>query len=728
MTRFWIVAHKLLSRALLPPGFRAEYGDELGAALRARVESKRGVVGVSALGMLELLDLVRTASREWWATVTYWSAGWTRGLSLDLRVAMRSLAKSPGFTAAAVLTLTIGIGASAAIYSVVDAVLLRPLPYPEADRIVRLAIGGGPQGPWLEGPFSDRGYRHFVDENDAYQTVGAYQTFPLPLVGDGPPVEVEVASMTRSAFEVLALTPELGRLPTAGEDSPGSLHLVALISHRLWAERYRYDLGAIGRRIELGGLQFELIGVMPEGYAFPTTLTDVWIPSRLDPASANFGLHNLEVVARLLPNMTIEEARKDGARLIARFDEVGYGPEWLAGILSGEAVVRLLKDDVVGRARQPLLIVVGTVGLLLLVGCSNVATLLLVRRDARVRGRAIRVALGARWGHLTRSVLMESLILSLAGGVAGVGLATFGTGILAGFGPPSIPRLESVRVDGGVLLVTLALSLAVGLLTGLIPALERDPKAAPLVAPGRRLRGTMWRGGRSVSSLVVAQVAVSVVLLTACGLLVRSFRALHAVDPGFETENALTFRVSLGPADYRSAEGKTQFFERLMHGLEGAFLVQYLPETLEANSPAFTQYAVDSMMPGVGKPFVAVALFFFAFTTLLAYYYIAETNVAYLKRTVRVPGMMMALKIVLMASVFYGAVRTANLAWGLGDMGVGLMAWLNIIAILIIFAMANPAMKALRDYEDQRRRGVTRYTFDPEALGIRNAHFWTKKD
>lgn len=163
-----------------------------------------------------------------------------------------------------------------------------------------------------------------------------------------------------------------------------------------------------------------------------------------------------------------------------------------------------------------------------------------------------------------------------------------------------------------------------------------------------------------------------------------------------------------------------------VHGLEGTFLVQYLPATLEANSPAFTQYAVDSMMPGVGKPFVAVALFFFAFTTLLAYYYIAETNVAYLKRTIDLPGMMVALRIFLMASVFYGAVRTANLAWGLGDMGVGLMAWLNIIAILIIFAMANPALKALRDYEGQRRRGVTKYTFDPEALGIRHAHFWKK--
>jgi AGCS family alanine or glycine:cation symporter len=165
-----------------------------------------------------------------------------------------------------------------------------------------------------------------------------------------------------------------------------------------------------------------------------------------------------------------------------------------------------------------------------------------------------------------------------------------------------------------------------------------------------------------------------------------------------------------------------------VHGIDGAFLIQQLPVELEANSPAYTQFAVDSMMPGVGKPFVAIALFFFAFTTLLAYYYIAETNVAYLKRSIKVPGMILGLKIVLMASVFYGAVRTANLAWGLGDMGVGLMAWLNIIAILILFAMGNPAMKALRDYESQRKLGVTRYTFDPEALGIKNAHFWARKD
>ena len=164
-----------------------------------------------------------------------------------------------------------------------------------------------------------------------------------------------------------------------------------------------------------------------------------------------------------------------------------------------------------------------------------------------------------------------------------------------------------------------------------------------------------------------------------------------------------------------------------VHGVDSTFLVQNLPASLEANSPAFTQFAVDSIAPGVGKPFVAIALFFFAFTTLLAYYYIAETNVAYLKRSIKLPGMILGLKIVLMASVFYGAVRTANLAWGLGDIGVGLMAWLNIIAILILFAMGNPAMKALRDYERQRKLGVTQYTFEPEALGIRNAHFWARK-
>jgi AGCS family alanine or glycine:cation symporter len=165
-----------------------------------------------------------------------------------------------------------------------------------------------------------------------------------------------------------------------------------------------------------------------------------------------------------------------------------------------------------------------------------------------------------------------------------------------------------------------------------------------------------------------------------------------------------------------------------IHSGDGGFLVQNLSADLPTNSPAFTQFAVDSVFPGVGKPFVAVALFFFAFTTLLAYYYIAETNVAYLRRTFRIPGEMFLLKVALMASVFYGAVKTANLAWGLGDIGVGLMAWLNIIAILILFFMGKPALKALKDYEAQKRAGVTEYTFDPEALGIKNADFWSKNE
>jgi len=164
-----------------------------------------------------------------------------------------------------------------------------------------------------------------------------------------------------------------------------------------------------------------------------------------------------------------------------------------------------------------------------------------------------------------------------------------------------------------------------------------------------------------------------------------------------------------------------------IHSVEGGFLVQNLAADLPANSPAFTQFAVDSVLPGFGKPFIAVALFFFAFTTLLAYYYIAETNVAYIRRTIKIPGDMFVLKIALMSSVFYGAVKTANLAWGLGDIGVGLMAWLNIIAILILFLMGKPALKALKDYEAQKKAGVTEYTFDPEALGIENADFWVNE-
>ena len=491
----------------------------------------------------------------------------------DLRVAVRSLAKAPTFALVTIATLAVAIGANTAIFSVVDGVLLRPLPYPEADRIVRVAAGLLPQaGAPPEGgvPFSDRGYWHFVNNNRAFEAFGGYElgTAQWPLTNDGPPLQLDVAQMTRSAFEVIGVQPQRGRLPAPEEDIPDA-PLVVLISDGLWSDRYGRDPGIIGRTIELNGAMREVIGVMPSGYAFPTPQTDAWVPARLNPASENFGGHHIAGVARLAPGATVESAIEDSESLIGRFDEVGYGPEWFQGIFNGEAEVTPLKDSIVGDSREPLLILLGTVGFVLLIACSNVANLLLVRAESRTRERAVRIALGSGRGRLVQYVLTEAMLLSLVGGLAGVLLAWIGTRALVSAGPVSIPRLGEIGINGNVLLFTVGLSVLAGLLFGLLPAVRAGSKKAIAALRDGGRGATIGRDRhRARSLLVVGQVALALVLLVGSGLMVRSFQQLRSVDPGFETEGLMTFRVSPPPNKYANAEATAQFYDQLIERLE----------------------------------------------------------------------------------------------------------------------------------------------------------------
>jgi len=489
----------------------------------------------------------------------------------DVRIALRALAKAPAFALVTITTLAVAIGANTAIYSVVDAVLLRPLPYPEADRIVRVAAGVLPQaGGGPEAPFSDRGYWHFVNAGRAFETFGGYEggAAQWPLTGDGPPLQLDVALMNRRAFEVLDVEPQRGRWPTQEEDIPDA-PLVVLLSDGLWADRYGRDPGIVGRTIELNGVSREVIGVMPADFEFPTPETDVWAPSRLNPASENFGGHHIVSVARLAPGETLESATADAESLIGRFGEVGYGPEWFQGIFSGEAFVRTLQDDIVGDSRQPLLILLGTVGFVLLIACSNVANLLLVRAESRTRERAVRIALGSGRGRLVQYVITESMLLSLAGGLAGIVLAWIGTRALVAAAPPSIPRLGEIGINGNVLLFTTAVSVVAGLLFGFLPAL-RAGSARVLAALRDGGRGsTIGRERhRARGVLVVGQVALALVLLVGSGLMVRSFQQLRSVDPGFSTEGVMTFRLSLPPSKYANPEATAQFYDQLIERLE----------------------------------------------------------------------------------------------------------------------------------------------------------------
>jgi predicted permease len=514
-----------------------------------------------------------------------------RDVWLDLRYAARMLRRQPAFTLAAVLTLALGIGATTAIFSVVESVLLRPLPYPDEGRIVRVgAANYASRG--LAMPFSDRGYWHFVDNNRSFQKLGGFlwTTVPYPLTADGPPLQITTGLMTSSAFDVLGVLPERGRLPTSEEGAPRGRSVV-LLSHDLWESRYGADPSILGRLIDLDGARREVIGIMPASYDFPTPEVDAWIPFQLDPASGNFGGHFIGAIGRLKPDVTIEAATGDARSLIARFGELGYGPSWFKNVFTGNAIVRPLREDLVRDAREPLLIVFGTVGFVLLIACSNVANLLLVRAEGRRQENAVRVALGSSRARLARLMIIESIVLALAGGALGVLLAYAGVRALVSVGPAGIPRLDEIGINGAALVFTALVSVLAGVLFGVLPALRASAMRVTTALRDSSRGATAGRARhRTRNALVMTQVALAFVLVTGSGLMVRSFQALRAVDPGFSATGVLTFEVRPLPTKYEKAEAVAQFYDRLVERLEAipgvtrAGAVDALPLTDAANS------------------------------------------------------------------------------------------------------------------------------------------------
>ena len=485
----------------------------------------------------------------------------------DLRHALRLMMRAPGFTFAALVTLALAIGVNTAVFSVVYAVLLRPLLYPDPDKIVTVAAVTFPDaGGAGVAPFSDRGFWHFVNNGKAWERFGGFTPNPIqwPLTGQGEPIQVDVALMTKNAYELIGTQPRVGRFPSAEEDVPDA-PMVALISNALWRNLFGEDPTVVGRAIELNGAQVSVIGVMPAGYDFPRPGTDVWMAYRLNPASENFGGHSIGGIARLAPGATLASAQNDAEALIGRFREVGYDDSWFQTIFTGEAKVEPLKESIVGEARLPLLLVFGTVGFVLLIACSNVANLFLVRAETRTRETAVRVALGSGRTRLIQFVLTESVVLGLLGGALGVLFAYVGTRMLVAAAPASVPRLDEIGIRGSVLAFTAAVSVLAGLLFGLVPALRSgSPKMLLSLRDGGR-GGALGRAQHRVrNTLVVTQVALALVLVVGSGLMVRSFSELMAVSPGFDREGILTFRLSPPPTAYANGVPVVRFYEQLM--------------------------------------------------------------------------------------------------------------------------------------------------------------------
>jgi putative ABC transport system permease protein len=443
-------------------------------------------------------------------------------IAQDLRYALRSFRRAPGFTLVAALTLALGIGATTAIFSVVNAVLLRPLPYPDADRIAMIWMDNRPQN-MHEDIHSWPNFADLRAGSSAFRHMAAYRRGGFNFTGgcvEGAcePQRVNAAVTTADLFDVLGVGPAAGRPYAVDEETPGK-DAVVVISHRLWTNQFGADPKAVGRTVRLNGRERTVIGIMPKGFAFPSADTDVWVPLALPPqARASRGSYALYVVGRLAPGATLPRARADlgtiWTRLMREYPDSfqDYGLNLVT-----------LPDQVVGRTlRTALWVMLGAVASVLLIGCANVANLMLSRAAAREREVSVRLALGAGRRRLVQQLLTESVLLAAIGGALGVLLAWGGMRVLTRLAPADIPRLDEVRVDAVVLAVALAVVVAVGMLFGLAPALQASrPDLAGTLREGTR--GTGGRhGNRTRHLLVGAQIALVVVLLTAAGLLTRS--------------------------------------------------------------------------------------------------------------------------------------------------------------------------------------------------------------
>jgi putative ABC transport system permease protein len=586
---------------LFPAVFRDRYGDELVdllASKTAEVRRRRGWLGVARLWAQQSADLVRSAAAERRAMrrdpaayrrehpvplfedqPLYQRLSWrpppARGsrngeamnLATDLRHAARKLSRSPVFTFVSTLTLALAIGANSAIFSIVNSVILHPLPYPDSDELVAFSMDATPVGvPEL--PMSPAGYFHFLEKNQSFSGFGGWVTGLLALTGEDRPERLNYAAVTWTLLPTLGTSPAQGRFFTHEEDMPNAPR-VAIISDGLWRRRFAADPGIIGRVLEMDGVPREVIGVMPPDFLFPSVETDVWFPLRMDPATQQFGGHGIPVIGRLREGVSIDQAKADMESLIARLSEAGYGPNWFGNVLSGDAVVRTYKSEIVGSSSRALWIIMGTVGFVLLIACTNVANLFLVRAEGSQREVAVRAALGAGRMAVIRYILCESSAVALLGGVVGLALAFGGLKVLVAIGPESIPRLNEIRIDGTVLAFTAGLSLLASLLFGLLPAFKYgNPNLVTTLKEGGR-SATAGRDRHLVRSvLVVSQIALALILLVGSGLMVRSYWRLTDVDPGFSPERILTMRLSLPVATYQNAENMADFYQRLVENLE----------------------------------------------------------------------------------------------------------------------------------------------------------------
>jgi predicted permease len=522
----------------------------------------------------------------------------------DLIYAFRNLRKSPGYAAVTVLTLALGIGANSAIFSVVNGVLLKPLPYPQPERLVFITSQFPTLGFdqfWVSAPE----FLEFRERNKAFADVGGYRAGAVNLGTEDQPRRVNSAVITSELMPVLGVAPIRGRQFTREDTLPG-VEEVAILSTEIWQAAFHADESVLGRVVQIDGTPTRIVGIMPAGYDVHDSKVQVWLPLTLNPtAPGNRGGHFLYLVGRLRDGVTLTQARADVERLLVQWPELN--PKMHAPNTKGHRI-RLdgLQEDLVGGIATALWVLQGAVGFVLLIACANLANLLLARAESRQKEFAIRSALGAGRLRLLRQFLTEGVLLALIGGALGVALGFAGLRAMLAANPDSLPRSTHVVLDPSVLVFTLAISIFTGLLFGMAPLLQLRQKVVNVSLKESGQRSTAGAGrARLRSGLVMAEVALAVVLVIGAGLLLRSFWNLLSVDAGFNRSRLVTFGLVLPSAVYQQAQARVDFFTRLtaqlrqVPGVQGAAAMSGLPPVrlVNANDTDFEGYTAPPEGP-----------------------------------------------------------------------------------------------------------------------------------
>jgi putative ABC transport system permease protein len=480
----------------------------------------------------------------------------------DFKHALRALRTQPGFTAVTLLTLAIGIGGTTAIFGAVNAVLLRPLPYPEPDQLVRIYKTSLEDANRIGGSVSPPDFSDWRRDNSVFSEVAAFTNDSLALTGAGAAEQIPAGDVTGGFFAIMNVQPLLGRAITTADDPIGGRDVVVL-SHGLWTRRFGSNPAIVGQQLTIDGVSREVIGVMPPGFQYPLR-SEMWVPIRFSgrDLQTQRGAHYLDVVGRLRPEATLDQAREQMRALAAK----------LAGEFPREnrdfsVSVHPLRESMVSNVRQSMFVLLGAVGLVLVIVCVNIAGLVLIRSIGRGRELAVRIAIGANRSTLVRSLLIESLVLGLAGGFAGLVLAYWATSAIASVDPSvGVPLLNQTRLDGVVIAFAFAVAVVASVFFGTMPAWQASG-LSDVVTRIREEGGSTTsdpKRQRMRSLLIVAETTLAVVLLVGAGLLARSFQRLLSIDLGMKTTGIQTFGVSLPDSRYQSPLQRQAFIETLV--------------------------------------------------------------------------------------------------------------------------------------------------------------------